>query len=328
MQMGERGSRETIEAIEAIEAIDPADMLLFARVVREGSFAAAARSHGVTRQSVSERMARLEAHLGVRLTERTTRSMRLTDAGALYHARCVALSALVREANAEVRGMQHEPAGLLRVSAPKIYGRRYLVPIVAAFLARYPRVRVELMLHDRRVNLVEEGFDLAIRVGELSESSMIARRLGTGRVHYVASPAFVAEHDPQPHALADARCICLRAGEVWTLDGVEHRVDPVLVVNDLGMACDAAMAGVGIAQVPSFVDRDAVRAGRLQRLFASTPALERPIYAVFPSQRHLAPKVRHFVDAVADHAREAFADDEEGPPSAAVSGRPRRVKQR
>ncbi len=291
-----------------MEPNDPADMLLFAVVVREGSFAAAARSSGVTRQSVSERIARLEARLGVRLLERTTRSLRLTDAGALYHDRCSALTTLVRDANAEVRGMQSEPLGRLRVSAPKIYGRQYLTPIVAEFLARYPRVRMELVLHDRRVNLVEEGFDLAIRVGTLEESSLVARRLGTGRVDYVASPAFLAEHGaPDARSLVEARCICLRTGEVWTLDGVAQAIDPVLVVNDLGVACDAAAAGVGIAKVPSFVDREAVQAGRLRRLFTSTPQIERPIYAVFPSQRHLAPKVRRFVDAVVDHARDVFA---------------------
>lgn len=279
-------------------------MILFDVVAQEGSFAAAARRCGVTRQSISDRMAKLEAQLGVRLMERTTRSLRLTEAGSIYHARCMALAAMVHEANAEVQGMQREPVGRLRVSVPKIYGRRYLTPVVAELLRRHPRLRIDLVLSDRRVDLVEEGFDAAVRVGALGETSLIARKIGMGRVHYVASPSLLARHGvPEPAQLCRWPCIALRSGEIWEVGGVSSAIDPVLVVNDLEVACDAAIAGVGIAQVPSFVYRDAVADGALTLLFGAQPALTRDIHLVFPSHRYLPPKVRCFVEAVAAQAR-------------------------
>ncbi|MBS2016359.1 MAG: LysR family transcriptional regulator, partial [Deltaproteobacteria bacterium] len=143
----------------------PTDMILFAAIVREGSFTGGARLLGITKQSASERLAKLEAQLGVRLLERTTRRLRPTDAGASYYERCSAIAAQVEEANREVQQQQLEPAGLLRVSAPVLYGRRYLAPVVTSYAARFPKVRIEILLADRRVDLVEEGLDLAIRIG-------------------------------------------------------------------------------------------------------------------------------------------------------------------
>ena len=147
-------------------------MLLFAAVVREGSFTRAARQLGITKQTASERVKHLAERLGVRLLERTTRHLRLTDPGAAYYARCAAIAAQIDEANSEAQQRQAEPVGLLRVSAPVLYGRRFLAPVVADYLGRYPRVRVELTLADRRMNLIEEGLDLAIRIGPLDDSSL------------------------------------------------------------------------------------------------------------------------------------------------------------
>lgn len=279
--------------------ISPADMLLFATVVREGSFTRAALRMGITKQTVSERIAKLEAQASVRLLERTTRRLRPTDAGAAYAERCALIAAQVDEANAELSQRHPEPVGLLRVSTPVLYGRRFISPVVSDYLGRFPNIRVEVVLADRRVRLIEEGFDLAIRVGNLDDSSLTAKKLGEGYMYYVASPRFVAKHGlPKPTELRATRCVGTSRFETWDAGGVTSKIEPVLVVNDLEVACDAAIAGVGVARLPSLVCRDAVRDGRLQVLFGSESALLRPVYAVYPSRAYLPAKVRLFVDAL------------------------------
>ncbi|HEX5752983.1 MAG TPA: LysR family transcriptional regulator [Archangium sp.] len=280
--------------------VSPADMLLFAAVVREGSFTRAAAQLGVTKQTVSERIAKLEARLEVRLLERTTRRLRTTDAGAAYAERCAAIAVQIEEAHAELRRRQGEPVGLLRVSAPVLYGRRFLAPVLADTLVRYPKLRVELLLADRRVDLIQEGFDLAIRVGELDDSTLTARKLGEGHMYYVASPAWLAKHGmPTARTLREVRCIGVRAHETWEVGGTPVRIEPHLVVNDLEIACDAVAAGIGVARLPGLVCRDLVLAGRLRVLFSEETARVRPVYAVYPSRQYLPPKVRIFVEALA-----------------------------
>jgi DNA-binding transcriptional LysR family regulator len=277
----------------------PDDMLLFAAVVREGSFTRAARQLGITKQSASERVVRLEAKLGVRLLERTTRRLRVTDAGALYAERCVAIAAQVEEANGEVQRRQSEPVGLLRVSAPVLFGRRFLAPVVSSYLTRHPRVRVEVVLTNRRVELLEEGVDVAIQVGALPDASLTARKLGEGHEYVVASPGHLASHGtPAPGALREARCVGMRPHETWRVGSARVRVEPVLVVNDLEVACEAAIAGVGLARLPALVCGEAVRDGRLRVLFGAEAAQLHPIHAVYPSRQHLPAKVRLFLDAL------------------------------
>ncbi len=138
-----------------------------------------------------------------------------------------------------------------------------MAPVVADFLGRHPKVRIELLLSDRRINLIEEGFDLAIRIGTLDDSSVVARKLGEGHVYYVASPDFLAKHGrPRPEDLRSARCVGIRPVETLEAGGVSSKIAPVLVVNDLEVACDAAVASVGIARLPAIVCREAVRSGR------------------------------------------------------------------
>lgn len=282
-------------------AISPADMLLFAAVVREGGFTRAAAQLGITKQTVSERIAKLEERLGVRLLERTTRRLRVTDTGATYYERCAAIATQIDAANDEVRQRQAEPVGLLRVSAPVLYGRRFLAPVVAAFMQRHPKVSVEIVLADRRVDLVAEGLDLAIRIGALDDSSLTAKKLGEGHVYYVASPAHLAAHGPPTaRTLRAARCIGTRPHETWDVEGERIKVEPILVVNDLEVACEAAVAGVGIARLPSLVCRDPVLDGRLRVIFPATSGAVRPVYAVFPSRQHLPPKVRLFVESLTE----------------------------
>ena len=280
--------------------IAPADMLLFAVVVREGNFTRAAQQLGLTKQTVSERIGNLEGKLGVRLLERTTRRLRLTDVGAAYAERCAELAARIEEANREVQRLQAEPVGLLRLSSPVLYGRRYLAPVISDFMTRYPQVRVEVVLADRRVNLVEEGFDLAIRIGALDDSSLAVRKLGGGPVYYVASPGFLERNGPPTFgALRQSRCLGMRPVETWELGGKQEKLEPWLVVNDLEMLCEAAVAGVGIARLPALVCWQAVRERRLELLFGRKPAMTQAVSAVFPSRQHLPPKVRLFIEALA-----------------------------
>lgn len=282
-----------------MEPIPPADMVLFASVVREGSFTRAALALGLTKQAVSERIARLEGRLGVRLLERTTRRLRVTDEGAVYEERCAAIAALIEEANNEVLARRVEPIGLLRVSAPALYGRRFLAPVIADILLRYPRMRLQVVLADRRVDLVEEGFDLAIRVGALDDSSFTARKLGDGYVYLVASPRLLTKRGaPVRETLAELPAIGLRPVDTWSLGGERIKVRPALVVNDLEVACEAAIAGVGIALLPSIVCRNALLDGRLEALLGRKPTASIPVHVVFPSRRYLPPKVRVFLDAL------------------------------
>jgi DNA-binding transcriptional LysR family regulator len=279
--------------------ISPADMLLFAAVVREGSFTKAAKQLRITKQTTSERIGKLEERLGVRLLERTTRQLRVTDAGATYYERCASIAAQIEEANAEVQLRQAEPVGLLRVSAPVLYGRRFLAPVVAEYLARYPKARVELVLADRRVSLLEEGLDVAIRIGALDDSSLSARKLGEGHVYYVASPRFLAKNPVKKLAdLRTVRCVSTRPSEVWALGDAQVKIDPVLVVNDLEVACEAAISGVGVAQLPSLTCGAAVTDGRLHVLFGPHSAMHRVVYAVYPSRGYLPAKVRVFLEAL------------------------------
>lgn len=295
--------------------ISPADMLLFAAVVREGSFTRAARHLRITKQTASERIGKLEERLGVRLLERTTRTLRVTDAGAAYYERCASIASQIEEANSEVQHRQAEPVGCLRISAPTLYGRRFLAPVVAEFLGRHPRMRVEVVLAERRVNLIDEGIDLAIRIGALDDSSLAARRLGEGHVYVVASPAYLAEHPVVSVAdLRAARCLGLRPAETWEVRGVRTKIEPVLVVNDLEMLCEAAATGVGVAQLPAIVCRAQVAAGRLRVLFGPEPAMRSVVHAVFPSRQHLPAKVRLFLDLLA--ARVAPMLPLEGPAKA------------
>jgi DNA-binding transcriptional LysR family regulator len=306
--------------------IAPADMVLFAVVVREGNFTRAAQRLGLTKQTVSERIGNLEGKLGVRLLERTTRRLRLTDAGAAYAERCAEIAARIDEANREVQRLQAEPVGLLRVSTPVLYGRRYLAPVLSDFMARYPQVRVEVVLADRRVNLVEEGFDLAIRVGALDDSSLMVRKLGGGCVYYVASPGFLEREGPPTFgALKRTRCLGMRPVETWELGGKQEKLEPWLVVNDLEMLCEAAVAGVGIARLPTLVCREAVRERRLEVLFEGRPAMTQDVSAVFPSRQHLSPKVRLFLEALASLAEPMLPLGEEERPRKA-GGAPARSR--
>lgn len=277
--------------------VRPEDMLVFVAVVRAASFSRAADELGMSKQGVSERVMRLEQALGVRLLERTTRSLRPTDAGSVYAERCQSIAAQITEANDQARERQSEPMGVLRVASPTLYGRRFLTPTVSRYLARYPRVQVDITLTNRPVDLIADRYDLAIHIGQLKDSDFTARRLGDGVLYFVASPAYLAIHGtPTPLDIGRARCLGFRTVEEWRIDAHRIRVTPTVAINDVEALCELAIAGAGIAQLPSFVCEPAMRDGQLVRLFPEARVAVRQISVLYPSRVFLAARVRRFLD--------------------------------
>ena len=281
--------------------MDLNDVLTFARVVRAGSFTAAARELGVQKSSVSRRVSALEEHLGARLLQRTTRALRLTDEGRVFYDHCQRALAELEDAEEALSGMGARPRGLLRITAPLSFG--FLGPIVAAFLRRWPEVEVELVCTDRVVDLVEEGFDVAIRAGKLPDSSLIARRVGSLPRFLVASPSYLRRKRPprSPADLAAHDCVSFGARRSpWLLqsDGasIEVAVASRLLVNDYDLLRQTIVAGLGIGLIPEPDCLEPLADGRLKRVLPAWTGVETPIHAVYPSLRHLSSKVKAFID--------------------------------
>ena len=253
-----------------------AELTAFVRTVELGSQAEAARELGVTPAMVGRYIRGLEDRLGARLLNRTTATQSLTEAGALFHARAGALLEDLATAEAAVTDRQAEPVGTLRISAPMVFGARYLAAALARFGAAHPKVAIELTLNDRQVDLVEEGYDLALRIGQLASSALVARRLAPCRLVAVAAPAYLdAFGTPEtPDALLDHNCLTYAyasAGRVARFTGRDGRVVAVemrgrLAANNGEALHEAAMAGAGIVISPTFIAGDALRDGRLRRV--------------------------------------------------------------
>lgn len=284
-------------------AFDLNEMLIFTRVVQSGSFTAAAQLLDMPKSSVSRKISDLEDRLGARLLQRTTRKLGLTDVGRIYYDRCARIVGEIEEADQAVGNMQAAPCGPLRITAPLSFS--LLGPIVGEYLKRYPSVQVELVCTDRRVDLVNEGFDLAIRAGQLDDSSLVARHLGAIERVVIASPAYLKQHGSprQPTDLQQRACIAfgaISAHSLWTLNNgdkqVEVRITPRLTVNDLELVCEAARAGIGIALIPRFICTDDLRTGKLKQILRDWRSNTTPLHAVYPTTRHLSPKVLSFVE--------------------------------
>jgi DNA-binding transcriptional LysR family regulator len=280
----------------------------FVRVVETGSFAAAARRMNLSVSNVSRHVAELENHLGARLLNRTTRRVSLTEPGRAFFERTVQLLADLEEAEAEASAGL-EPRGVLRVTCATAFGVRHLAPAIAAYGERHPRVRFDVELSDRLVDLVEEGFDLAVRMGEVRSQALIARRLGESSLVCCAAPAYLARHGV-PRVPADlARHACLtyaysQPADTWRFTDAKGRVHAVKVsgpahANHGEMLCALSVAGLGVHLEPDVVVAPDVRAGRLVPLLPRYAAPAVPIHAVYASRRHLSAKVRSFVDFIA-----------------------------
>lgn len=277
----------------------------FVRTVDRGSQAAAARGLAMTPAMVGRHIRALEDRLGVRLLNRTTATQSLTEAGAAFHAQAIALLDQWEDAERQAAERQPEPRGLLRVNAPMSFGARHLAAAVAGFCLRHPDLRVDLVLNDRVVDLVEDGFDMAVRIGRLRDSALVARRLAECRLVVCAAPAYLARRGTpgQPADLRRHDCLLYSyasEGDTWCFraDGNEEcvRLRGSLVANNGDALLQAALAGQGVVLQPSFIAADALREGRLVRLLPGWTLHRLDVYAVFPSAQHLPPKVRGFVD--------------------------------
>jgi DNA-binding transcriptional LysR family regulator len=286
------------------------EMQTFAAVVDAGSFVAAADALGMSRAAVSRYVRDLEDRLGVRLLHRTTRRLSLTDEGEVFHARCRELLAGVEEAEAELNQRSGAARGLLRVSAPVSFGILHLAPLWGAFRERYPQVRLDITLADRTVDLVEEGYDIAVRIGTLRSSSLISKRLASTRIVLCASPRYLESHGTPRHPRELARHSVIgysywSLGDEWQFDGPEGRVsvrtDPWMRSNNGDTSRAAALAHQGVILEPSFLVGPDLDKGTLVELMPEYRSLEAGIYAVYPTRRHVAPKVRALIDFLGAH---------------------------
>ena len=290
---------------------DVSRLRVFVRVVEAGSFSAAGRQLGLVPSSVSRRVAELEDELGARLFHRTTRKLSLTEAGRTYHERAAKILLDVEEARLAVTGADGAPSGILRLTAAASVGRLHLVPALAAFHELHPAVKVMLVMTDRMVDLVDEGLDLAVRVGRQRDSSLVARRIGTSLRLVCASPAYLARAGvPEtPADLARHDCLTFRAhpgSNLWRFQGpdgpVEARVTGPLFANDGEALAAAAVAGMGLVLLPEWLVGPDIREGRLRVVLPDFRAVpdDSPLYAIYPHQRHLPLKVRAFIDFLVD----------------------------
>jgi DNA-binding transcriptional LysR family regulator len=285
-------------------------MEAFARVAETGSFSEAARRLGSSKSAVSRQIAALETALGARLLYRTTRALTLTETGQRYYESVSRILGEIEEADRAVGQLQSTPRGILPVAAPVSFGLLHLAEALPAFLAQCPHVEMDVVTSDRFVDLIEEGFDLAIRLGRLLESSLVARKLAPMRSAICASPAYLAAHGTPdtPDALEGHSCLCysnLSRAEEWrfvTAEGRPWRVEIKgrLRVNNGDLLRSAALAGLGIVNLPTFLIGPDIKAGRLVSLLDAHIPQDRGIYAVYPHARHLPAKTRVFIDFLAE----------------------------
>ena len=284
----------------------------FTTVVQSGSFVKAADRLDISKAVVSRLVLELEAQLGTRLLNRTTRRLSLTDSGTDYFERCRQILDDLAEANAAASATTAQPAGRLRINAPLTFGNLHLAPLWGVFLKAYPKIELDVTLSDRAVDLVEEGFDLAIRITaatRLQSSTLVARKLGSDRAHLCASPAYL-QHAPPIDQLQDLATHSVMAysywsgGDVWTFEGPRGResvtTHPRLRANSGDTCRSAALADQGIVLQPGFLVGPDLKAGRLVEILPHYrgPALN--IHAVYPSRQHLSGKVRAMVDFLAE----------------------------
>ena len=290
-------------------------MAAFAAVVDAGSFTAAAKDLGQSKSSISKQISKLEDRLGARLLNRTTRKLSLTDVGRDYYERCRRIVEEAEEAELAVTTMQECPRGLLRVSLPHSFGARYIAPILPDFMKRYPDISVEVHMSDQTVDLVDMGIDVAVRAGNLRDSSLIARKLAEIRIMIAATPAYWDQHGRPEHPRDLSRHNCFTyaysqspknwyfqdktGGEMWVpVDGNLHG-------NSGEITLAALLAGLGVAALPTFFCPDGLENGDLESVLEDYCRPPAGLYAVYPHSRHLSTKVRVFVDFLVEHFKQS-----------------------
>lgn len=290
-------------------------MQVYCRVVELESFAATGRALGISTAMVSKHIAALEKELGIRLLNRTTRRVSATDEGQYYYQRCRTLLHEIEELESSVTLQGHAPRGLLRLTAPMDFTLLHLLEPIQQFQRQYPQVRIELELDDRQRNLAADNFDVAIRIANLSDSSLVARRLTQCQGGFYASPGYLAEAGtPEtPHQLQQHRCLLYtyltQDRNYWVFDDKNGqrqkvRVHWTLAANNGRALCEAAAQGMGIVQQPDFIAAPFVREGRLVPLLTDYPGQAFPIYAVYQHRQFLPARIVAFVDFLRDYFAE------------------------
>ena len=289
--------------------IDLNELALFAAVVTHGSFSSAARVLGIPKSRISRHVAELEKQLGVRLLQRSTRVVRATEVGAAFFAHCEAMMRAARTAIEVAEQASERPSGRLRVSCPIGVTHIFLAPILGRFLRAHPDIRMELEMTNRRVDVIGEGFDVALRIRTaLDDSNLVVRQFGLSEQALVASPSFVAERGPFPSAASLMKVVGIGPGgddrsrwQVTSPDGADAEIEytPALVTDDVHLAQQMALDGVGVAQVPMNLAGPEIEGGRLVHLLPDHRLTAHRLHAVFPSRRGLVPAVRAFIEFLA-----------------------------
>ncbi|NUW70034.1 LysR family transcriptional regulator [Vibrio coralliilyticus] len=282
---------------------------VFVAVVESGSFSTAAEKLHITKSAVSKRINQLEDELGIRLLNRTTRKLSLTEAGQRYYDYVAQSLSLAQQGIDAVTELQGKPTGKLKITAPMSFGVLHVAPLVAEFLALYPDLEIDLQLEDQMVDLVQDGFDLGIRIGHLPLSNLVAKRLANCRSMLCASQSYLDEHgEPEkPSDLSLHNCLryaYFRGGSEWTFESPTGPVSVVpkgkLVVNNSEAIRRALLEGLGIGQLPTFIVAKDIAAGKLKPIMTAYTLPSHSVYAVFPERKHLPLKVRVFVDFIAE----------------------------
>ncbi|WP_022947191.1 LysR family transcriptional regulator [Methylohalobius crimeensis] len=281
-------------------------MRVFARVAQSGSFAAAAKELGVSRAMATKHVMYLENSLGVRLLNRTTRRISLTEAGVAYLERCLQILEDIEETELSVAQLHTEPQGLLRISTPPFFGTFHLAPTVAAYMQQYPKVRVDIDIRGGVVDVVAEGLDLAIRLGELPDSSLIARKLASSPRVVCGAPDYFEKHGRprEPQDLRSHNCLVnwgFEPHDQWRFTGPDGEVSTIRVSGTLqANTADplrlAAIHGAGLVVLPTYIVGQDLSKGRLEAVLQDHELPAMDIYAVYPHRRHLSAKVRTFLD--------------------------------
>lgn len=284
--------------------MDLNEIAVFIQVVQAGSFSAAARNLGMPNSTVSHKVSNLERRLGVTLIRRTTRKLQVTPLGEDFYQSCLRGLEEIRGAESELSSSLSEPRGLLRITAPVELGNNILAQLISAFIKKYPKVRVEVILTDRRVDLLGENVDLAIRAGELKDSSLIAKKLGTVTFAAMAAPQYLKKFGTPsfPQELTQHQCIQFTpiGKDAWTLIQKKSRVripmSGQMIINDLNMAKALTIAGGGIALLPTFFCGGDVQSGLLVPVLNEWTTQINPVHFVYPAQKFVQPKLSAFME--------------------------------
>ncbi|WP_118136716.1 LysR family transcriptional regulator [Oceanicella sp. SM1341] len=300
-----------MSAILTIESLG--GLVAFSTAVETGSFAAAGRRLGLSASAVGKAVDRLEATLGLRLLNRTTRSLAVTGEGDVLYRHVAQVLKHLQDAEQELHLLQKSPRGRLRISVPTVIGRRIIMPALRDFQACFPDVTIDISLDDMKVDIVAGGYDVVLRLGELDDSALRARRIGPHTFTTCASPDYLARHgvprtpaDLHAHCCVHYRFPTTGRPEIWAFGGSHEArpIKPAILLNDGEALASAALGGLGIIQAPSYLVREDIAAGRLQAVLADYTEARGSVSLVWPPMSAPVPKVRAFIDFIAERVRE------------------------